>query len=346
MAEAAGPRRLNRRTALGGAISLPLASLLGCTVGSTPAKPVPTRPGDASRTGPGDLDPAATATILSALAAVLAHRSQMEALTAAYPQIEARAEQVVEMHLAHQAFLAGLLRPEDLPVAPTPALVTVDRRGLRKVVVASLAAHESTVTALAIPTPTPALARALASIAAATAQVAAATGWAAASQEGTLPAEPGPVTDQERAALQRVLQREHASLWWYGVLGARTSAGREPDLFGALAEGYRAHRRQRDQLDACLRSLGVEPLAAEPAYPLTWPTRSAPQRALAAGAIEHDAAATYGWMVAQISVLDKASNQALMRHWAVTALRNAAIRELVGQETPEKFPGADEIAER
>lgn len=341
MADAAGPRTLSRRVALGAALTLSLAPTLGCTVGRNSSKP-----GIGSPPGSGDLDPATTAAISAALDAVLAQQSWMEALAVADPRVGARAERVVAMHRAHHAFLSGLLGSASDRVVPAPAPVPEDRRDVRKAVIAGLAAHEATVTELAVAAKEPALARALASIAAATAQVAAVTGWGVPSREVALPAEPGVMPELERAALQRVLQREHASLWWYGVLGARTSASRQPELFGLLGAGYRAHRGQRDQLDACLRSMAVEPAPAEAAYPVSWPTRSAQQRTQAAGAIEHDAAATYGWLVAQIRVLDEAAPKALVRRWAITALRNAAIRELVGQGTPENFPGVDDIADR
>lgn len=340
MAEA-GSRTLSRRAALGGALTLAVAPVLGCTLSEDPGEPEP----DASNPV-GDLDPAATAAILAALDAVVAHRSWLEALTVAYPGAGGRTRRIVAMHQAHQAFLAGVLGPANDPAEPAPAPIPANRGEVGAAVVASLAAHEGTLIELAVAAREPALARALASLAAATAQMGTATDWDVGGREASLPTEPGLTTELERAALQRVLRREHASLWWYGVLGARTSGSREPDLFGAMAEGYRAHRQQRDQLDAFLRLLGVEPVAAEPAYPMTWRTRSPRQRALAARGIEHDASATYAWLVAQIGVVDGAASKALVRRWAVNALRNAAIRELVGQGTPENFPGADEIADR
>jgi Domain of unknown function (DUF4439) len=339
----AGVPALSRRATLGGALTLAVAPVLGCTLSPDPDEP---RPGDPDASNPaGDLDATAARAVTAALDAVIAHRAWLEAVTVAYPGVGARALRVVAMHQAHQAYLTGLLGTSEAAV-PSPAPVPARRGEVGKAVVASLDRHEATLTELAVATREPRLARVLASLGAATAQVGTATGWVLTGRESSLPTEPELTTELEQAALQQVLQREHASLWWYGVLGARTSASRERELFEAVAEGYRAHRQQRDQLDACLRSLEVEPVAADPAYPLTWPTRTARQRALAVSTIEHDAAAAYSWLVAQIGVVDEAAPKASVRRWAVTALRNAAIRELVGQGTPENFPGADEIADR
>jgi len=325
------------------ALTSSVAPALGCTPSENSDDP----PGpDADAPTPvGELDPTAATAAAAALDAVIGHRAWLEAVIVAHPGLGARAQQVIAMHQAHQTYLAGLLGANDTAV-PSPQPVPERRPEVGKAVVASLAAHEATLTELAVAAREPTLARLLASLGAATAQVGTAAGWGSTGPTSDLPVDGGLTSDIEQAALQRVLQREHASLWWYGVLGARTSASREPELFGIVAEGYRVHRHQRDQLDACLSSLGVESVAADPAYPLTWPTRTTRQRSLAVSAIEHDAAATYSWLVAQIAIVDEAGPRALTRRWAVTALRNAAIRELVGQGTPENFPGADEIADR
>ena len=66
-------------------------------------------------------------------------------------------------------------------------------------------------------------------------------------------------------ALQTTLEAEHAAVYVYGVLGARTSASADPQLYGDLVAGYSAHRGRRDQLRTMLHDLGETPVAAEPA---------------------------------------------------------------------------------
>ena len=48
--------------------------------------------------------------------------------------------------------------------------------------------------------------------------------------------------------LQEVLEGEHAALYLYGVLGARTSESDAPELYLALRAAYDAHRERRDTL--------------------------------------------------------------------------------------------------
>src|SRR6478609_1203705 len=66
-------------------------------------------------------------------------------------------------------------------------------------------------------------------------------------------------------ALQATLADEHAALYTYGVLGARTSQATSPTLFETLTAGYRRHRARRDQLQLMVRDAGGDPVAAEAA---------------------------------------------------------------------------------
>ena len=139
-------------------------------------------------------------------------------------------------------------------------------------------------------------------------------------------------------ALQRALAAEHAALHVYGTLGARTSASATPTLFSDVTAGYNAHRARRDQLTARVRDRGAEPVAAEPAYELPAPLDTPAQVTAAALEVERSCTATYAWLVGQTSEAD--------RRWAVTALTEAAVRELTFRGSPEIFPGRGEHADR
>ena len=69
-------------------------------------------------------------------------------------------------------------------------------------------------------------------------------------------------------ALQATLADEHAALYTYGVLGARTSQAATPTLYDALTAGYRRHRSRRDQLRLMVVDAGGQPVPAAAAYEL------------------------------------------------------------------------------
>lgn len=139
-------------------------------------------------------------------------------------------------------------------------------------------------------------------------------------------------------ALQVVLAGEHASLYVYGVLGARTSASASPQLFASVTGAYEAHRAHRDRLSAMLRAAGATPVASEAAYEIPAPLGTPALVAEAALRLERRSASTYAWLVAN-TVGDR-------RRWAIEALTDAAVRELGFRGSPEIFPGAPESADR
>lgn len=141
-----------------------------------------------------------------------------------------------------------------------------------------------------------------------------------------------------REAMQTTLAAEHAAIYVYGTLGAQTSQSATPELFAAISSAYAEHRGRRDLLAREITDLGGTPVASAPSYEL-------PQRlgtvAAVTGAglgLERSCAATYAWLVAN-TVGPK-------RRWAIGALTDAAVRELVFRGTPEMLPGADEYADR
>ena len=97
-------------------------------------------------------------------------------------------------------------------------------------------------------------------------------------------------------ALQTTLEGEHAAVYVYGVLGARTSSSAEPELFAEISDGYAAHRARRDQLRSVVFDEGETPVASEPAYELrprsARPTRCARRRWRSSGRVPRR---TPGW---------------------------------------------------
>lgn len=142
----------------------------------------------------------------------------------------------------------------------------------------------------------------------------------------------------ETDALQTTLAAEHAAVFAYGVLGGRTSRSATPELFDAVSAAYAAHRARRDHLVREIAALGEQPVAAEAAYDVPQPLQTPRQVERAALDLERSCATTYAYLVA--STADR------RRRWAIEALNETAVRELVFRGTPETFPGADEYADR
>ena len=93
-------------------------------------------------------------------------------------------------------------------------------------------------------------------------------------------------------ALQTALAAEHAALYVYGALGARTSQSATPVLFAEVSDAYSTHRAWRDLLTSRLVDEGAEPTPAAPTYEL--PTGVA----RAAVEVEERCATTYAYVVA------------------------------------------------
>jgi hypothetical protein len=133
-------------------------------------------------------------------------------------------------------------------------------------------------------------------------------------------------------ALQATLAAEHAAVYIYGALGGRTSQSATPTLYAAVRDAYLMHRSQRDQLTRTLRDLGVEPVASEVAYDAPDDLDTPEAIGAAAAALEDGCAATYAALVAE-TVGDQ-------RRWAVTALMEAAVRQVDMGAAPGILPGA------
>ncbi len=137
-------------------------------------------------------------------------------------------------------------------------------------------------------------------------------------------------------ALQTTLADEHAALYTYGVLGARTSQSTTPELFVALTAGYRRHRSRRDQLRTLVEEAGGEPVAAAAAYELDGPLLRSAQVRAAAVALEVTGVETLTALVAQSS--------GTVREWALTEATWSATWQLELGGSAQTWPGAPELA--
>jgi hypothetical protein len=136
-------------------------------------------------------------------------------------------------------------------------------------------------------------------------------------------------------ALQVTLVDEHAALYTYGVLGARTSQAASPALFETLTAGYRRHRARRDQLQLMVRDAGGEPVAAEAAYDLDGSLLRPPQLERAAADLEAES-------VEQLVALVALSTGSV-REWALAEATWSAVWRLRLGAGAETWPGAPEL---
>lgn len=136
-------------------------------------------------------------------------------------------------------------------------------------------------------------------------------------------------------ALQATLADEHAALYTYGVLGARTSQAATPAAYDALTAAYRRHRARRDQLRLMVADAVGDPVAAEVAYALPGPLLR-PQQVLAA-ALDLE--------VASVEVLTAlvAQSSGDVRAWALTEAVWSATWQLELGGEPQPWPGAPEL---
>ena len=136
-------------------------------------------------------------------------------------------------------------------------------------------------------------------------------------------------------ALQTTLADEHAALYTYGVLGARTSQAASPALYETLTAGYRRHRARRDELQLMVRDAGGDPVAAEAAYDLDGSLLRPAQLERAAADLE---AASVEQLVALV-----AQSTGPVREWALTEATWSAVWRLQLGGTAETWPGAPEL---
>jgi hypothetical protein len=129
-------------------------------------------------------------------------------------------------------------------------------------------------------------------------------------------------------ALRALGPADHAAIYGYGVAGARLSGGRQ-----RLARRlWEAHRTRRDQLRSLVTQRGGDPVAADPAYRLPFPVRSARSAAQLAAALEDGVTAAY---LGLAGVADPR-----LRAYAAMAMQEAATRAAQWRgSVPSAFPG-------
>jgi hypothetical protein len=129
------------------------------------------------------------------------------------------------------------------------------------------------------------------------------------------------------AALQSALAAENAAIYGYGVAGAQLgTAAREQAL-----RDWTEHEVARDQLQAMLTSLGVKPVAAQPAYRLPFPVHGTRAAISLAGYLENQVAAAYLGIVA----LDDSR----LRTWSAGQAQACALRATTWLGRTAAFPG-------
>lgn len=127
-------------------------------------------------------------------------------------------------------------------------------------------------------------------------------------------------------ALAKALAAEHAAVYAYGVIGAKTSGA----LRARATTGFDAHRARRDQLRALMRRRGETP--AEPgSYQLPFVVNTAAQAARLAAYIEERVCAAY--------VELSADTDPGLRRLAVLATQECAVRGFGWQPEIVAFPG-------
>ncbi|MFJ8046354.1 ferritin-like domain-containing protein [Kitasatospora sp. NPDC096147] len=140
-------------------------------------------------------------------------------------------------------------------------------------------------------------------------------------------ATPAPLPAAAANALQSALAAEHAAVYGYGVVGARTPGPGRGEVFAV----YATHQAQRDTWQRRLSGASATPTAAAAGYQLPFPVTSPETARQLAAHIEVQLTGVYAELTA--------ASTAELRQSAATALRTAALnaRRFGGELTA--FPG-------
>lgn len=142
------------------------------------------------------------------------------------------------------------------------------------------------------------------------------------------------MTAEALKAAQAALAAEHAAVYGYGVVGARTTGSRRSEATGA----YHAHRARRDALARAVRDLGGVPVVADAAYALPFAVRDGSAAVRLAAVLEDGVAGACSDLVR--------ATEGPARRDAALALREAAVRAARWRGTGVAFPGLAERAGR
>lgn len=218
----------------------------------------------------------------------------------------------------HQAHLAELRRRYPrLLTTPTPsptvsASVSASPTAAAKVSRARMRALERRAAARR-PGQTAGVAPALAQLVASIGACEALHGGAAV-QAPELPAAGGPGDPGDLDKLRKALSAEHAAVFAYGVLGARTSGA----LRRRLTQAFDDHRDRRDELRRLITARGGQPAEPQPSYALPSVPSGASAASRLAAHVETGLTASY---LELVSAADTA-----LRRYAAVAVQEAATR--------------------
>ncbi|MEU4329598.1 ferritin-like domain-containing protein [Nonomuraea dietziae] len=128
-------------------------------------------------------------------------------------------------------------------------------------------------------------------------------------------------------ALGKALAAEHAAVYAYGLMGARTTGS----LRSKVAAAFDAHRARRDQLRALISSGGGRPVEPEAAYALPVVPGNAREAVRLAVHVEEGVTAAY----LELS----AAQGAATRKLAALAMQESVIRSYGFRPSVTAFPG-------
>ncbi|MCB8993263.1 MAG: ferritin-like domain-containing protein [Nocardioidaceae bacterium] len=132
-------------------------------------------------------------------------------------------------------------------------------------------------------------------------------------------------------AMQEALADEHAAVYLFGLLGARVSEREQPALFDLLSASFADHRRNRDDLSQMIAAAGDTPVASAVAYDPPGPVDTPSGIRRTAVKLEKRMTLRYGALIANTTMEQ--------RVWAITALREGAMREIAYGVAPQDLPG-------
>jgi len=150
---------------------------------------------------------------------------------------------------------------------------------------------------------------------------------AAAPDPVTVPAAPAGLSAATTSAVNRLLAGEHAAVFAYGLVTARTNGS----VKARARSMWRFHQGQRDVLEQALLTAGLRPPAAQPAYDLGATASADGSPASLAATVESGLAGIAVWAVSTTSGADRA--------WAANQLVAAARRTAAWTGRPLPFPG-------
>ncbi len=127
--------------------------------------------------------------------------------------------------------------------------------------------------------------------------------------------------------LVAALAAEHAAVYAYGVIGARTTGA----LRVTATAAFNAHRARRDQLRGLIIARGGTPAEPDPAYRLPVIPSTPAQAVELATLIERGVTAAYLQLTA--------SPDAALRHMAALAMQECVTRSYGLRPEIEAFPG-------